>query len=97
MRHFGSDILTVADELTAAYVEIFTAPPWKHRGASEVAAAFRERLERDAHRPGFRAHSSSAHWRSMNWEYGHPPGAPGSGVGCCPLSSTPPLAAAPGS
>ncbi|MCX5337567.1 MULTISPECIES: GNAT family N-acetyltransferase [unclassified Streptomyces] len=55
MRHFGQDILTVADELTEAYVEIFTAPPWDHRNAEETRSAFRERLETDAHRPGFRA------------------------------------------
>ncbi|MEU5892174.1 GNAT family N-acetyltransferase [Streptomyces sp. NPDC047461] len=55
MRHFGQDILTVADELTEAYAEIFTAPPWDHRNAEETRAAFRERLETDAHRPGFRA------------------------------------------
>ncbi|MEU5319951.1 GNAT family N-acetyltransferase [Streptomyces sp. NPDC021056] len=55
MRHFGQDILTVADELTEAYAEIFTAPPWEHRNAEETRSAFRERLETDAHRPGFRA------------------------------------------
>ncbi len=60
MRYFGSDILTIADALTEAYVEIFTAPPWEHRGAAETAAAFRERLEKDAHRPGFRALVSPA-------------------------------------
>jgi hypothetical protein len=51
MRHFGQDILTVADELTEAYVEIFTAPPWDDQNAR----TFRERLETDARRPGFRA------------------------------------------
>lgn len=55
MRHFGQDILTVADELTEAYVEVFTAPPWEHRNAEETRSAFRERLETDALRPGFRA------------------------------------------
>ncbi|MEV7885693.1 GNAT family N-acetyltransferase [Streptomyces sp. NPDC002817] len=55
MRHFGHDILTVGDELTEAYVEIFTAPPWGDRNAEETRSAFRERLETDAHRPGFRA------------------------------------------
>jgi GNAT superfamily N-acetyltransferase len=54
MRYFGPDILTIADELTEAYVEIFTAPPWEHRDAEETRMAFRERLEADAHRPGFR-------------------------------------------
>lgn len=51
MRHFGQDILTVADELTEAYVEIFTAPPWHDQNAE----TFRERLKTDARRPGFRA------------------------------------------
>lgn len=55
MRHFGQDILTIADELTEAYVEIFTAPPWNDRNAEETRSAFRERLETDARRPGFRA------------------------------------------
>lgn len=55
MRHFGQNILTVADELTEAYVEIFTAPPWSDRNAEETRSAFRERLETDARRPGFRA------------------------------------------
>ncbi|MES5824184.1 GNAT family N-acetyltransferase [Streptomyces sp. RG80] len=55
MRHFGQNILTVADELTEAYVEIFTAPPWDDRNAEETRSAFRERLETDARRPGFRA------------------------------------------
>ncbi|WP_217240891.1 GNAT family N-acetyltransferase [Streptomyces sp. AC555_RSS877] len=55
MRYFGLDILTVANELTEAYVEIFTAPPWEHRNAEATRAAFLERLEADAHRPGFRA------------------------------------------
>lgn len=55
MQHFGSDILTVADRLTDAYVEVFTAPPWDHRDPSATREAFRQRLESDAHRPGFRA------------------------------------------
>ncbi|OQD57682.1 hypothetical protein BM536_000855 [Streptomyces phaeoluteigriseus] len=55
MRYFSSDVLSVADELTVAYVEIFAAPPWEHRNAKATRAAFRERLEADAHRPGFRA------------------------------------------
>ncbi|WP_326734098.1 GNAT family N-acetyltransferase [Streptomyces sp. NBC_01022] len=55
MRYFGLDILAFADELTEAYVEIFTAPPWEHRDAETTRAAFRERLETDAQRPGFRA------------------------------------------
>ncbi|MFG3345661.1 GNAT family N-acetyltransferase [Streptomyces sp. NPDC048018] len=55
MQSFGPDILARADQLTEAYVEIFTAPPWEHRSAEATGAAFRERLEADAHRPGFRA------------------------------------------
>lgn len=55
MRTFGPDVLTIADQLTEAYVEIFTAPPWDDRDPEETRAAFRERLETDAHRPGFRA------------------------------------------
>ena len=55
MRYYGSDILAVADELAGAYAEIFTAPPWEHRDAEATRAAFRERLETDACRPGFRA------------------------------------------
>uniref|UniRef100_A0AAU2VUY2 GNAT family N-acetyltransferase n=1 Tax=Streptomyces sp. NBC_00008 TaxID=2903610 RepID=A0AAU2VUY2_9ACTN len=55
MRYFGLDILDFADELTGAYVEVFTAPPWEHRDAEATRAAFRERLEADAQRPGFRA------------------------------------------
>lgn len=55
MRYFGLDILDFADELTGAYVEIFTAPPWEHRDAEATRAAFRNRLETDARRPGFRA------------------------------------------
>lgn len=55
MRHYGPDILTVADELTEAYVDVFTAPPWEHRDREETRTAFRERLEADARRPGFRA------------------------------------------
>jgi GNAT superfamily N-acetyltransferase len=55
MQYFDRDILAVADELTEAYVEIFTASPWEHRNAKATRAEFRERLEADAHRPGFRA------------------------------------------
>ena len=55
MRNFGLDVLACADELTDAYVEVFTAPPWEHQDAEVTRAAFRERLETDAHRPGFRA------------------------------------------
>ncbi|MGB8940060.1 MAG: GNAT family N-acetyltransferase [Streptomyces sp.] len=55
MQLLGSDILTLADRLTDAYVEVFTAPPWEHRDPAAAREAFRERLETDAHRPGFRA------------------------------------------
>jgi GNAT superfamily N-acetyltransferase len=55
MRHFGADVLAHAEQLVEAYVEVFTAPPWDHREAGATRAAFRERLEVDAHRPGFRA------------------------------------------
>ncbi|WAZ19938.1 GNAT family N-acetyltransferase [Streptomyces cinnabarinus] len=55
MRNYGPDVLTVADELAQAYVEIFTAPPWDGRDVDETRAKFRERLETDARRPGFRA------------------------------------------
>jgi GNAT superfamily N-acetyltransferase len=55
MRHFGADVLTIADQLTDAYVEVFTAPPWEHRDPVETRAAFRKRLATDALRPGFRA------------------------------------------
>ncbi|WP_053674291.1 GNAT family N-acetyltransferase [Streptomyces sp. NRRL B-1140] len=52
---YGPDVLTVADELTEAYAEVFTAPPWEPRDFEETRAEFRERLETDVHRPGFRA------------------------------------------
>ncbi|MEU0096373.1 GNAT family N-acetyltransferase [Kribbella sp. NPDC006257] len=55
MESFGVDVLGIADELTAAYVEVFTAPPWEHRDPEETRVAFRARLEEDAHRDGFRA------------------------------------------
>ncbi|MFJ4244093.1 hypothetical protein ACIP17_26235 [Streptomyces iakyrus] len=52
---YGPDVLTVADELTEAYAEVFTAPPWEPRDAEETRVAFRDRLETDVRRPGFRA------------------------------------------
>jgi ribosomal protein S18 acetylase RimI-like enzyme len=55
MRHFGSDVGAIAETLTDAYVEIFTAPPWHHRDPAETRAAFLARLATDAQRPGFRA------------------------------------------
>ena len=60
LRHFGPDILTVAEELTEAYVEIFTAPPWEHRDPGTTRETFRKRLVTDARRPGFRAIVSSS-------------------------------------
>jgi GNAT superfamily N-acetyltransferase len=55
MKHFGSDVLALGDELTDAYVDVFTAPPWDHRDPDETRAAFRKRLPTDVLRPGFRA------------------------------------------
>jgi GNAT superfamily N-acetyltransferase len=49
------DVLEIAGELTAAYVDVFTAPPWDHRDPEETRVAFRARLEGDARRDGFRA------------------------------------------
>jgi ribosomal protein S18 acetylase RimI-like enzyme len=48
-------VLEIADELTEAYVEVFTAPPWEHRDPEETRVAFRGRLAGDARRDGFRA------------------------------------------
>jgi GNAT superfamily N-acetyltransferase len=56
VRQFqGLDILNFTDQLVDAYVEVFTAPPWQDRDPEETEAAFRQRLEADARRPGFRA------------------------------------------
>ncbi|GAB2650222.1 GNAT family N-acetyltransferase [Kribbella swartbergensis] len=55
MQSYGTDVLEIADELTDAYVEVFTAPPWDHRDPEETRAAFRARLEGDARRDGFQA------------------------------------------
>jgi GNAT superfamily N-acetyltransferase len=55
MKFFGADVLDLADDLTDAYVEVFTAPPWDHRDPGETRTAFRRRLADDAARPGFRA------------------------------------------
>jgi len=54
MQTYGADILDIADELTEAYVEVFTAPPWDDRDPEPTRTAFRERMETDAPRPGFR-------------------------------------------
>ena len=55
MYSYGRDILEIADELTTAYVEVFTAPPFEHRDAEETRNAFRKRLDADAGRAGFQA------------------------------------------
>ncbi|MFF1819884.1 GNAT family N-acetyltransferase [Kribbella sp. NPDC058245] len=55
MQSYQADILEIADELTEAYVEVFTAPPFEHRDPAETRAAFRQRLEGDALRDGFQA------------------------------------------
>ncbi|MEV0523308.1 GNAT family N-acetyltransferase [Streptomyces sp. NPDC050439] len=55
MQLFGPDVLALTDRLTDAYVEVFTAPPWEHRDPAATGKAFRERLETDTRRPGFRA------------------------------------------
>jgi ribosomal protein S18 acetylase RimI-like enzyme len=48
-------VLEIADELTTAYVEVFTAPPFERRDPEETRIAFRKRLEGDAERDGFKA------------------------------------------
>ena len=55
MQTYGADVLGIADELTDAYVEVFTAPPWDHRDPEQTRIAFRKRLDSDALRDGFRA------------------------------------------
>ena len=55
MQTYGRDILDIADELTAAYAEVFTAPPFAHRDPEETRIAFRNRLAGDAERAGFQA------------------------------------------
>jgi GNAT superfamily N-acetyltransferase len=55
VQTYGRDILGIADELTTAYVEVFTAPPFEHRDPEQTRAAFRKRLESDAERDGFQA------------------------------------------
>nr|WP_238351194.1 GNAT family N-acetyltransferase [Kribbella shirazensis] len=47
--------MEIADELTTAYVEVFTAPPFEHRDPEETRRAFRKRLEADVERDGFQA------------------------------------------
>jgi ribosomal protein S18 acetylase RimI-like enzyme len=55
VQSYGVEVLEIADELTEAYVEVFTAPPWEHRDPEETRVGFRARLEGDARRDGFRA------------------------------------------
>ncbi|WP_406053479.1 GNAT family N-acetyltransferase [Kribbella sp. NBC_00889] len=55
MESHGAGVLEIADELTEAYVEVFTVPPWQHRDPDETRVAFRRRLEGDARRDGFQA------------------------------------------
>ncbi|MGC4940050.1 GNAT family N-acetyltransferase [Kribbella sp. DT2] len=55
MKRYVGDVVGIADELTEAYVEVFTAPPWGHRDQDETRAAFRQRLAVDAERDGFGA------------------------------------------
>ncbi|MGH3624376.1 MAG: hypothetical protein ACRDQ5_21760 [Sciscionella sp.] len=49
----GTDVLAVADELAELHGDVFLAPPWSVDLA--VSREFRERLETDAYRLGFRA------------------------------------------
>jgi GNAT superfamily N-acetyltransferase len=55
MQTYGADVLGIAEELTDAYVAVFTAPPWDHRDPEQTRIAFRTRLEGDTLRDGFRA------------------------------------------
>ncbi|GAA1670279.1 GNAT family N-acetyltransferase [Kribbella yunnanensis] len=55
MQTYRADLLEIADELTEAYVEVFTAPPFAHRDPAETRTAFRQRLEGDVRRVGFQA------------------------------------------
>ncbi|TCC24067.1 GNAT family N-acetyltransferase [Kribbella sindirgiensis] len=55
MHTYGRDLLEIADELTTAYVEVFTAPPFEQRDREETRIAFRKRLETDVERDGFQA------------------------------------------
>jgi ribosomal protein S18 acetylase RimI-like enzyme len=55
VQSYQADLLDIADELTEAYVEVFTAPPFEHRDPAETRAAFRQRLEGDVLRDGFQA------------------------------------------
>jgi GNAT superfamily N-acetyltransferase len=54
VRVYGTDLEPLVDEISAAYVEVFSAPPW-NRDPEQTLPAFRERLGTDLRRPGFRA------------------------------------------
>ena len=36
---YGPDVLGIVDELTEAYVEVFTRPPFEHRDPGETQIA----------------------------------------------------------
>ena len=60
MERYEGDVVGIADELTDAYVEVFTAPPWEHRDVEHTRIGFRQRLELDARRDGFAAWTERA-------------------------------------
>ena len=53
VRYEGPATLTMADELRDVYADAFSGPPWNKRQAG--IDQFRDRLDTDASRPGFRA------------------------------------------
>ncbi|MFB9523780.1 GNAT family N-acetyltransferase [Streptomyces cremeus] len=53
MRIYRADVAERADDLVSVYAEVFTAPPWNE--PADAVPAFRERLDADRRRPGFRA------------------------------------------
>lgn len=55
MKSYGPEVLSILDDLTEAYVEIFTTPPWDGPDPNETRSAFRRRLTQDAERDGFAA------------------------------------------
>ncbi|MGH8880867.1 MAG: GNAT family N-acetyltransferase [Stackebrandtia sp.] len=58
MRYNDTDVLTIADELSSAYADIFSQPPWNKGHGDDrdpIMRGFRDRLENDVKRPGFRA------------------------------------------
>ncbi|QSB13851.1 GNAT family N-acetyltransferase [Natronosporangium hydrolyticum] len=52
-RHEGLAVLPLADELHDVYADTFSGPPWNKRQAG--IDQFRQRLDTDAGRPGFRS------------------------------------------